>query len=661
MKYHKKTLLFRLLTIFFLSRMVFFHSSVLYAAPDTLLRLKPIVPIFPNKIFPKQDSSQKKCPYILSLYKNRSGSAFYSKIQSNAEKNFATRKLYGLFFRKQDLNSAGIVFSKRDATDKFVDFANKQINRIEFVKLDAFGQSVFDSTLGPSTWIEDKANNLHIITADFVIKNNLLFTEGDILNPVDFAESEQLLRNLNYIEDANIIVETLDDTTKVNVKVITKDAWSIGLGARLFNTHSSQFQVYDKNIGGLGLGLSGYLFYDAKNPSKWGHKVELNAFNIGGTFVLGNVWYRHGQGYESYAMSIRRDFYSSKALYGGGGGLIKSTEPYTYKNIDSTSSISYLTYDYWIGRSIRVSRKNLIKAPHNVVIAFRFISSNYSQRPRVEANLNYPFQSKEYILFGLSLNQQKLYKENLIYSFGSTEDIPTGFRVHFTSGIEKRAPFLLGNTTTKVEFSNRYYFGNEVSTADVGPWGYLFISARGGGFLTTTNKTEQITTNFRAIYFSNLFRISDLRIRQFARVDYTRGLSRFLGEGEQIFLDNNNGVRGLSSRAMTGTSRLVLNLETIAFSPLFVFGFRFAYFAFCDVGFIGSADDYIVGNQSFTGFGLGVRIRNENLVLNTFQLRLGYYPKLPSNADFSYWLITGQQRTAFESFRAREPQVVPFE
>jgi hypothetical protein len=112
---------------------------------------------------------------------------------------------------------------------------------------------------------------------------------------------------------------------------------------------------------------------------------------------------------------------------------------------------------------------------------------------------------------------------------------------------------------------------------------------------------------------------------------------------------------------MTGTSRLVLNLETVAFSPLFIFGFRFAYFAFCDLGFIGLADDYIVGNQSFTGFGLGVRIRNENLVLNTFQLRLGYYPKLPSNADVSYWLITGQQRTTFENFRAREPQVVPFE
>jgi hypothetical protein len=628
--------------------MVFFNSITLYAKPDTLGIFRFTKRIENYKAL-KQDTTIKKISIENRIKSLNKDGDIYTKIRNNAEKNYVTSKLYGLFFRKQDLEIAGRVFSKTDATEKFIGFAGKRINKIEFTRLNAFGQSVFDSTLHPTTLIEKSANKLHIKTANFLINNNLLFKEGDELSPVDFAETEQLLRNLSYIEDANILVESSIDTSEVNINVITKDAWSIGLGVQVNSKNSSQFQIYDKNIGGLGYWLSSYFYHDSRYPNEWGQKGELIVTNIGGSFVDGDVWVRKGLGYETYALSLRRDFYASKALYGGGAGTIRSCEPYSFKSIDSNRVICYNGYDYWIGRSLRVSHKDIRKSPNNLVLAFRFISKYYSNRPSVTESTNYFFQNKEYYLVGLSLTKQELFKANLIYSLGSTEDIPTGFRIHISTGLEKG------------EFESRYYIGNEVSAAEVGPWGYLFTSARIGGFISSENQVQQTTTNLRSTYFSNLFRIKNLQLRQFVRINYTRGLNRFSGEGEAIYLDDNNGIRGLTSRNMSGTTRLVVNLETVAFSPLFVFGFRFAYFAFCDFGFIGSADDYIVGNQSFSGFGLGVRIRNENLVLNTIQIRLGYYPRLPSNADVSYWLITGQQRTRFENFRAREPQIVPFE
>jgi len=632
-----------------LLRMVFFHGVTLYAKSDMAGSLNYVNKKIFDYAICEQDTVFKKDSVTGKNKSHNPKGDIYIRLQNSAEKNFVTRKLYGLFFRKQDLEVAGRVFSKTSAIDKFIGFAGKRISSIRFTRLNAFGQSVYDSTLNPTTWVEHSANNLHILTASFIIKNNLLFKEGDMLNPVDFAESEQLVRNLNYIEDANILVERLDDTTEVKINVITKDAWSIGLEARYNSRYSSQFQVYDRNIGGLGLWLNGYFYYDSRYPNEWGQKGELNLTNIRGSFIDGNIWLRQGLGYETYALALRRDFYASKARYGGGVAAINSHEPYGFKSIDSTSQISYNGYDYWIGRSLRVSRRNLTKSPHNLVLAFRFISKNFGDRPNVSIDTNYIFQNKEYYLVGLSLTRQELYKANLIYSFGSTEDIPTGFRINFSTGIERG------------EFSNRYYVGNELSAAEVGPWGYLFSSARVGGFISSLKQVQQTTTNLKVTYFSNLFTIKNLQLRQFAKVDFTRGLSRFYGEGESIFLNDNSGIRGLTSKAMTGTTRLVLNLETVAFSPLFVFGFRFAYFAFCDLGFIGIADDSMIGNQSFSGFGLGVRIRNENLVLNTIQVRFGYYPKLPANADVSYWLITGQQRTRFENFRAREPQIVPFE
>ncbi|NVO11739.1 MAG: hypothetical protein HXX16_17400 [Bacteroidales bacterium] len=640
--------LIKVIAIFIFMRMVFFQFNNLIAVNDSTYKYKYIKPIC-LKVLLKQDTLNKKILITNSIVKKDSVITIYTRLENNSQKNYATRKLYGLFFRKQSTDDANELANKTDATEKFASFAGKQINKIDLIRLEAFGQSVFDSTIKPTTWIENKVNNLHISTANFIIKNQLLFKEGDLLNPVDFTETEQLIRNLNYIEDVNIKVEPADDSTKVNIRVITKDAWSIGIDARLNNTHSSQIQIYDKNLGGLGFGLSGYLFYDTKNPSKWGHKGELSLSNIGGSFIQSNIWFREGQGFDTYALSFTRDFYASKALYGGGVGVISSIEPYSYLNIDSTSSISYSGYDYWLARSFHVSRKDLLKAPHNFVIAYRYLSTYYSKRPNVSISTNYLFQNKKYYIVGLSLAQQDLHKANLIYSFGATEDIPTGFKIQFTAGYEKG------------EFQDRYYLGNEFSAAEVGPWGYLFSSVRGGGFLNSAKKTQQITTNLQTIYFSNLIKIKNIKFRQFVSVDYTRGLSRFDGEGEKIFLNENYGIRGLNSRQMSGTSRLVFNIETVAFSPLYVFGFRFAYFAFCDVGFIGSADDYITENQSYTGFGLGVRIRNENLVLNTIQIRLGYYPKLPANPDVSYWLINGQQRTRFQNFRANEPSIVPFQ
>jgi len=629
--------------------MVFFHNALLFAIPDSLQTLSRIQPR--NLIF---NETIKDTTLESLLKKNKrfdkDPTKLYLKIQDNADKHYFTRKLYGLFFRKQDLEIAGRVFEKTDATEKFIKYTGKKINSIEFIKLKAFGESIFDTTIQPTTWIEKSANNLHIRTANLVIRYNLLFNEGDLINPVDFAESEQLMRNLSFIEDARIVLYSSKDSSAVDVKVITKDTWSIGARFKFNNPQSSEFQLYDKNLGGFGLLLNGYLYRNTVNPNDvWGQKGELIIPNLLGTFVQGNLWIRKGQLYETYAVNFKRDFYASKVKYGGGASYINSSEPYIYKSIDSTSQINFTGYDYWIGKSFRVSRNNILKSPHNVVIAVRYLNRQYSQRPDVLNDYNYFFHNREYYLAGISLSQQNLYKANLIYSFGSTEDIPTGFRIHLTSGVEKG------------EFENRFYMGSELSSAEVGDWGYLFASARTGGFLSSLNQIQQITYNVRSTYFSNLFNIGKFEMRQFMKVDFTRGVRRYLGEGELIFLDRNYGIRGLTSPEMSGTTRLVFNLETIAFSPLFVFGFRFAYFAFCDFGFIGAASESLVGDQPFSGFGIGVRIRNENLVFNTFQLRLGYYPIIPSRADVAYWVISGQQRSTFENFRAKEPQILSFE
>ena len=88
-----------------------------------------------------------------------------------------------------------------------------------------------------------------------------------------------------------------------------------------------------------------------------------------------------------------------------------------------------------------------------------------------------------------------------------------------------------------------------------------------------------------------------------------------------IRFTHDNGLQALKEY-VTGTNRMILNTETVVFTPYQPLGFRIAVFGFADFGLIGYSPN-IFKNDFFTSFGLGVRLRNERLVFNTVQIRLG--------------------------------------
>ena len=174
-------------------------------------------------------------------------------------------------------------------------------------------------------------------------------------------------------------------------------------------------------------------------------------------------------------------------------------------------------------------------------------------------------------------------------------------------------------------------------------------------------RLEQGVVNIRSKYITNLFSLKRSDIRQFIQYDYTRGISRFKGEREYIALNDNYGVRGLSSNSLIGETRIMLNMETMVFTPLYLYGFRFAYFLFCDIGIVGPPEKLVYSNPVYSGYGIGIRFKNESLIFPTFLIRLGYYPRIPDNADVAYWLISTERRRYFENFRIKEPYILPYE
>lgn len=577
------------------------------------------------------------------------GNPDFYRLKDSTKKHYVIRQLYGLVLRKEELSTSGKYIREFESREKFLKYANKQIDEVRIVRLKSFGQSVYDTSIVPTTFVEKFGNSLRILTSKRVIEDNLLFKVGEMLKPVDLSETEQLLRELPYIEDANIIVETLTDTNKVRAIIVTKDKWTLAIGVRIENVNKESVVISESNFGGIGVGASASAYYDKSISDRWGYKGEIDVKNIAGSFFKSNFWFRQGLGYNSYYASLNRDFYASKAMFAGGALYFHSKEPYKIFSKDSSISINYNVLDWWIGRSFRVSRKNLTTAPYNLTLAFKYKKVDFDKSDSIALDYNPYFHSTYQYLFSAGLSNQNLYQSNLIYSFGSTEDIPIGFKVQLSSGIEQS------------QYQRRVLMSGEMSAAEITPLGYLYISFRTGGYMADDAKVEQAVVNIRSSYISNLFSVGRYDMRQFIRYDFTRGFSRFNGEKEYIALRSDYGVRGLRSNKLTGSTRLMVNLETVAYSPLYVYGFRFAYFLFCDLGLIGPSDDLVYSNPVYSGFGLGLRIKNESLIFPTLLVRFGYYPKLPSDAEAAYWLITTESRKRFEQFRMQEPYVVPFE
>lgn len=551
------------------------------------------------------------------------------------------------WFGRQKTNQ--VSKTDEDAAVKFQAYDGKIIESIYLERLDAFGYSVYDSLVVPTRGIEKVGNTLHIRTASRIIKNTLLFKEGDKVIPFEFAETEQLLREGDIFEDANIQLKLLSDTNYVSVWVITKEKWTTSVGVQYTSPDKMKFALSERNFVGMNLRSNAIAYYDKSFHDPWAVQGEFDVPNYFGSYISSSMFLRKGHGFERYGMRFNRDFYASKTKYAGGVTLVTSHEPYRIFTNDSVISISYQLQDWWVGRSIRVSPRSTSRASYNLVLAIRYFQKDFTEAPLVSMYMNPYFHSVKDYIVSLGLSNQNIYRSSLYFGFGSTEDIPVGFRIQFSSGIQKS------------EFQRRFLIGGELSAAEVTPWGYLYLSSRLGGYLAEGPRIEQAVINIRAQYFSNLYYLGRNDIRHFIRYDFTRGAVRFEGEREYVVLRNDYGIRGLRSPNLYGQTRLLFNFETMMYSPHYIYGFRPALFVFADFGIVGSSDKLLYANPLYSGFGLGLRLKNESLIFPTFLFRFGYYPRLPSDAEVASWFISTEARRNFEQFRVKEPYILHFE
>jgi hypothetical protein len=98
----------------------------------------------------------------------------------------------------------------------------------------------------------------------------------------------------------------------------------------------------------------------------------------------------------------------------------------------------------------------------------------------------------------------------------------------------------------------------------------------------------------------------------------------------------------------------------VLFSPVNFYGFRFAVFGFADAGFLFGTNEFVGSGDFLSAVGLGIRIRNDNLLFNTLQIRLGFFPSLPEYSRTSHLIVSGQQLLKPYNFEPGPPTIIAF-
>ena len=565
---------------------------------------------------------------------------FYDSLKVKAAKRNFTKKLYELLIVSSDQSEESAPL-KQKSENPFVQYQGKRIRKIILYKTEVFGLTLFDTTRLASTWIEKILNRIHINTNDRIIRKNLLINEGDTINPFTLSDNERIIRELSFIDDARIRVIPVEPGI-VDIHVITKDVFSLGFGVEFNDINEGTVEIFNRNIFGTGYEVQANMLFDYDTVPSWGYEGIYMIDNIEGTFINAKVNYKNAFETENYGLDLSRRFVTPYTKYAGGIKLSGTSTLAQQDTLPALVPLKFNYQDYWIGRSFLLNPTSRSR----LVISGRYVSKYIIKRPEIGENTKYKYRDSVLYLGSIAFSRQNYYKTNLIYNFGRTEDIPYGTLVEFTSGYED------------YELFNRIYTGLRISHGNYfQKIGFLHSGFHIAGYIR--NKAyQQGMIKVKTNYFTNIFTIRNYQLRQFINLDYTIGIRRF--ENELISISNKNGIRGLKSDSLAGTHRLTLNLETVAFSPIYIYGFRCTFFGYTDIGFIGSNKRNIFTNQMYSGIGLGVRIRNKNLVFKTFQIRFAYYPVLPPDYSKNRIYFSEEKLLNPRDFDVRLPDIHEF-
>ncbi len=450
--------------------------------------------------------------------------------------------------------------------------------------------NVFDSTSKDWFFGAKIANSLHYLTRESVIRDELLFSKGDIIDDLILLETEKNLRSLNLFSQVEIELDTVDHLS-CDVYVTTKDRWSTNPSI-LFGTGGEAyrigFRIEELNLLGTGTTLVPEILYRSENDTRTqlrfkfyqrrmlrsNYSINYNLF-INRYRTLHNLllWkpYFSRNVLNSYGVELVNNF-GNDLLFGGNGN---------YEKMNFFEKGGKI----WYSHSWLQNDKLFITA----LLDIRKVTRGKPEFTRA-------FDNSARIFLAFSSISENYYSSNKLNTF-LTEDIVVGgwgsailgrtFKVDST-GVDCFYLAGIGEKSYLSPEEKFYVFGRLAG-------GSAF--ARSVGFNTYQEFLGLMFLRFTPnVLFATLLKQQTVWNWNGVR---------------QLLLDNNHYLRGYRLNELSGDNRIVANLELRFFPDFRLWIFSVSGAVFYDGGTVWNQTKEIFKSRWHNSMGFGFRIHND--------------------------------------------------
>lgn len=610
-------------TLFAQSNDTILPMDSVYVSSDSMIIFRNgfVVPISDSLILIAQG-----VPYKIKYNRYKKSQAFYDSVYFKTHKRRVTKELYNYVVSHRPEDKNALSGEHIIAQNPFEAYQGKIIKNIRFVKVDILDGSVDDTLREANSTFSKLLNKSHISTHQWILKKFLLVKPGEEIIPAILADNERVFREIPAIEDARIVVvsDSVNDNY-ADLIVITKDIFSIGATATASSFDKFNASIWDDNSFGLAYELGVKLMYDSYFKNPFGYEIYSKYRNFLSTFIDGTIRWYDAYNSRQLTFSISKGFINPQTKYAGGISIGWVSDKFELSNQDTLLQGNYKTnfQDFWLGRSILIGDKS---SRNNLYLSTRFERKEFTRRPLISADSNLSFHNRNIYYAKIGYSQFKFYKATMIRSFGIPEDIPYGINTGFT------VAYLNGDHLKRTYFGLSFGAGKYFEKA-----GYLAGNIVAGGFYNNAHLSQGLF-ECNALYYTPLLKFYRYSSRTFLRFRYREAITKDI----ETSINFEESIRNLNPEGLGGTSTMVFNFESVIFSPWYFYGFRFAPYAFADVGMISNTNLAFTNTDVYTAIGLGFRIRNESLSFKNIILSFGYIPNAPGgNIDYFYSFSMG--------------------
>jgi hypothetical protein len=534
------------------------------------------------------------------------------------ERNQKTRKIFKFlsYFNYSD-RGYGKEFS---GVEKYEKYKGKKIGCIQIQIFKPFG-GIQDNMTQAVSKGQKFGNKIHFRSKEWFVKGDILFKEGDDVNPTLFADTEKLLWDRKKFKDVRILIS--DDSTRdeVDVLVYLQDKLSytvsVGYAANRVSMYASTYNFFGLpntlNIF-AGVNFNKYNIWAVGGAYRY-ENIQSSQINFNTTFLVEKL-------NQSVSASFYRNFFSIKSKWA-------FDALYNYKHItvslngnvrdpSSFTKVKSHYYSLWLAYGIQMNKIMPCKDDKlKFIIATKLNYTDYKNRPFIiDRNYNESFIRQQNYRVGLGVARWDFYLERNAFYVDIAEYFPRGISASLWAGPQIDE---IAGRRTYFEFTANYgiFFKK---------FGYMFPQFSYTSYIKN-KKGEQMQTKINLDYISKKVPFAKhMYFRQVLKSGMNLGF--FVPEERYFNINEGNGIRGFYSPSLKGSRSLTLSAECDLFLDKMVVLSKGMVYAFCDMGWLSENGKKLVVQSNFQyGIGCGLRFRSVDLGFPHLDFQFSFYPR----------------------------------